>query len=697
MDMLKIETGSILDGVEVSQTSGAVRLAEHYRVNTRPPLFVIGMFDDRVTVLSQQIRALNLAWALIESERLPTTADEKKVKVAVVGSGFAGLTLAAALLEKMCHCEITIFEERDTLLPLQQGSDTRWLHPHIYDWPDEGSEVAAAMLPVLNWTAARASDVVVQVMTSWRAIVNRSRTKPALYCNARHLQVSANPQAPEQAQIEWIGECRDPADGTTSHDEPHARGQSETFDLVVLSVGFGLEKNNPASYWRNETIGQPSLDQPRRTFLLSGQGDGAMIDLFRLRISHFRQDRFLDELFAERPTLLAELKRLREEFRADEAHYPLFQRFEALRTAGDTIVKEFDAVLKEVGRRLRRDTEVILRLRVRNLAELLEPKTSRTSFQNTFLVYLLYLCGGFTPSTEHEACLVERFKIQNDQVIRRHGTERFEQLRRLLSTDLYKSIDVNDEGLWPPNVRQPSTIQWRGGYFGFPGRTANAREVPSAKRDSWRKEYLPGPTSLLATTLSGSVAGLLASLRPTANHFRVTLHRTLLIGKEELLQQACEYAGRGFSAGSSTSGRTFPASNATIGLAYQSRRVIRSFKNVEPSCLESAMRKLNLDEASRNMASGVRFVLAVPILEPEMDFVRPSPITAVLYVDSKDNDFWLSDKEVLMLANVVGGGITFVEERSGLPFDRIRNTSLRDSYADAPAAVAPAPAAAPAK
>ena len=628
------------------QTSDANRFAEHYRVNTRPPLFVIGMFDQRVTVLSQQIRALNLVWALTESERLPTRMDEGPVKVAIIGSGFAGLTLAAALLQKRCRCEITIFEERDTLLPLQQGSDTRWLHPHIYDWPDEGSEAAAAMLPILNWTAARASDVVVQVMTSWREIVNRSESKPALYCNARHLQVSAHPQAPEQAQIEWVGERRDPADGATSRDEPHARGQSERFDLVVLSVGFGLEKDNPASYWRNETLGQPSLDQPRRTFLLSGQGDGAMIDLLRLRISQFRQDRFLDELFGERPTLLAELKRVRAEFRADEAHYPLFQRFDALRVASGTIGKEFEAVLEEVGRRLRRDTEVILKLRVRNLAELLESKTSRTSFQNAFLVYLLYLCGGFTPSVEDEDRLVERFKIPHDQVIRRHGTKRLEQLRRLLSADLYKSIDVDDEGRWPPGVRQPSTIQWRGGYFGFPGRTADAREVPSTERDSWRKEYLPGPTSLLATTLSGSVAGLLASLRPTATHFRVTLHRTLPIGQEELLQQACEYVGRGLPAGSSTSGRTFPACNATIGLAYQARRVIRSVKAVEPLRLETAMAFLNLDEASRKMATGVRFVLAVPILEPETQFVRPSPTAAELYVDSKDCDFWLSDKEV---------------------------------------------------
>jgi hypothetical protein len=621
---------------------------------------------------------------------LPTRSEEAIAKVAIVGSGFAGLTFAAALLEKRARCDITIFEERDTLLPLQQGSDTRWLHPHIYDWPEGDSDAAAAMLPILNWTAARASDVVVQVMTSWQDIVKRSECKLALYCNARHLQVSAHPETPERAQIEWVGELRDPADGAASPSEPHARGQSEAFDLVVLSVGFGLEKDNSASYWRNETFGQPSLDQPRRTFLLSGQGDGAMIDLLRLRISQFRQDRFLDELFGETSELLSKLDRLRGEFLADEAHYSLFRRFGDLRMISGPISDEFEDVLKKVGRRLRRDTEVILKLRVRNLAELLESKTSRTSFQNAFLVYLLYLCGGFTPSTEEEDRLVQRFKIPPDQVIRRHGTERLEQLRRLLSVNLYNSVDRDDANFLRPEVSRTSTIEWTGGYFGFPGRNVDIKEIPSTERDSWRKEYLPGPTSLLGTTLSGSVAGLLVSLRPDATHFRATLHRTLLIGNEALLQQTCEYAGPRASVGSGTSGRTFPATNATIGLAYQSRRVIRSVKDVDPLRLTLAMDELRLDDASRKMADGIRFVLAVPILQPETQFIRPSPVAAVFYVDSTDCNFWLSDKEVKMLVNVVACGMNALDERKGRPFDRIRNTGLR-KFGKHPEPVRPVP------
>lgn len=558
--------------------------AESFRINTRPPVYVIGTFDRRVTVLSQQQRALNLAWSLVESKIVPSGKDTERKRIAVVGGGFAGLTFAAALIHKQVHCDIVIFEERDTLLPLQQGSDSRWLHPRIYDWPGEGSEAAAAMLPVLNWTAARASDVVVQALGSWKDTLASDNAAVDLWCNARHLQLSADSDAPDRAKIEWVGEKRDAASGANTG-AIQASGSSAAFDIVVLAVGFGLEVNNPSSYWRNETLGQPSLGQHRRTFLLSGQGDGAMVDLLRLRISQFRQDRFLDELFEGRAALLEELKRIRKDFLNEEDEYRLFSHFEALSTAGSVVQSEFEGARNSMMSRLRRDTEVILQLRVRNLAELLEAKTSRTSFQNAFLVYVLYTCGGFTPTTEDEATIRARFAIPEEQVVRRHGTRRVEQLRRLMSEELAAAVfGANAED--PPQIgRQTSEPQWDGGYFGYPGRSEDAALLQDLDRVSWRREYLPGPTKLVASAIVGAVAGHLASIRPAAKHFRATLHRALPIGGEELLQQACDYSGRELPKDTGRSGRTFPADNATIGLAYSTRHIIRSLPGVDPKTL----------------------------------------------------------------------------------------------------------------
>ena len=123
----------------------AKNLVVNFAVPERP-LYLVGVFERGVTVYSQQVRALNLIWALVERGVLACNLDENAARsdgrgsIAIIGGGFAGLTAAAALIKKDVDANITIFERRDTLLPLQHGSDTRWLHPRIYDWPADGSE-----------------------------------------------------------------------------------------------------------------------------------------------------------------------------------------------------------------------------------------------------------------------------------------------------------------------------------------------------------------------------------------------------------------------------------------------------------------------------------------------------------------------------------------------------------------------------
>lgn len=665
--------------------------AATYRLNDAPLLFTVGSFDTRVTVLSQQTRALNLAWSLVETQIVPTQSDSAACKIAIVGAGFAGLTLAAGLIRKGVACEIFIFEQRDTLLPLQQGSDTRWLHPHIYDWPADGSEASAAMLPVLNWTAARSSDVVVQVLGEWAQLVKETSTVH-LYCNTRHLQLTSCADQPQKSRIEWVGEERNPADGTIRIKDGAARGLSETFDAVVLAVGFGLEASK-ASYWRNETIGQPSLNEPRRTFLLSGQGDGAMIDLLRLRVSQFRQDRILEELFGQKTALVSELKGLREDFLSDETG--LFGRFEALLADDSPHRKDMDEVIEKLDRRLRRDTDVVLQLLVRNVAELLEPATSRMSFQNALLVFLLYRCGGFAPSTEKTQLIRSRFAIEPAMVIERHGVRPLDQLKRMIPEALFGVIEHRRLADPARFGVQPATSLWPGGYFGYPGREADTGLIADDKRRYWRKEYLPGPTALVATTLCGAVVGAIEKIRPQTENLRVTLHRTLLIHKEELLQQACDYLGKGLENASATAGRTFPAHAATIGAAYSCRRVVRTAHDISRAELEQGMEKLNLHEAARRMVPGVSFVLAIPLLQPETRHYAPSPVAAVLYIDSRDEGFFLDDTSVQELCIMIENAARSIEALTGVSLGRLRNIQL-EPLLDAPGAPAARSIATPA-
>jgi hypothetical protein len=501
------------------------------------------------------------------------------------------------------------------------------------------------MLPLLNWTAARASDVVVQVLREWKMTideaVDRKLTEPVLYCNTRHVHVKRAPVT--GLRIEWVGEHRDVRDGTTLKTGPAAVGRSEKFDLVVLAIGFGPERERALSYWRNETLAQPSLEPARMTYLVSGQGDGAMIDVLRLRISQFRQDRILSELFEGADTFLAKFRELHASYASSSSNSGIFDAFERLELDNKA---EFDRVRDSLARRLRRDTDVVLRLRVETFSQLFESEKVRISFQNRLLIYLLYKCGGFYPThEEHDETLQRKYGIADDRVIRRHGPQPKEHIQTVLSEELYQLIVRN--GADPSTLqRQSDDSFWAGGYFGFPGPSDLVTTLPDYLR-AWRKEYLPGPTELLGTAFCSGLAGMFAERHPSDQRLRVTLHRVAVFGADPMLQQICDYVGTPDSADTaSAAGRTFPVRNATIGLAYMHQRIVRSVASVDPMSLNKTMEGLKLNDASRKMSTSVGFVLAIPVLAPGS---HGSRVIAVVYVDSTAPSFYIGDDELRLV------------------------------------------------
>jgi glycine/D-amino acid oxidase-like deaminating enzyme len=115
---------------------------------------VLGCYDSRITFYSQQARALELVYALYDQQNLTPNA-----RIAVVGGGAGGVTLAAALVLTDPNLTVVLFERADDLLPLQRGSTRRRIDPHIYDWPRDDAEHEAAELPLLDWRADAANQV----------------------------------------------------------------------------------------------------------------------------------------------------------------------------------------------------------------------------------------------------------------------------------------------------------------------------------------------------------------------------------------------------------------------------------------------------------------------------------------------------------------------------------------------------------
>lgn len=375
-------------------------------------LYLIGSLEKGVTVYGQQVRAHNLLWALSELDR----AEHRETRdIAIVGGGIAGLTAAACALALFPRANVALFEQSLDLCSLQQGCDTRWLHPRVYHWPAPGSRAPSASLPVLNWWEGRASDVADQILRGFARYVARTLPPDRLriFLGVEYLRISAATR-----EIEWVGRTGI-LEGQFVR-AGQAVGQSNKFDRVVLAVGFGVETHDPnyptPTYWSNEKLAQPRIDGSVRSYVVSGYGDGALVDLFRLTIERFRQDRILYDLFGRN------LEQI------EERLYPVFvdasrqeSIFPTLQTIENEVLAQARAAL---ARRIRKDTRVILHLRgggVEPNTALADVFSNTSSFANRLLLYLLYRCGAFTPRFNELKDAVSDHSGPPENVICRYG------------------------------------------------------------------------------------------------------------------------------------------------------------------------------------------------------------------------------------------------------------------------------------
>jgi hypothetical protein len=222
-----------------------------------PGLFVLGCFARRVTVYSQQLRALNLVDTLCGMGYL-----RRSKRVAVAGAGFGGITAAAALAQ--VGVRVSLYDAEPVPMHLQLSSAKRFLHPHIYEWPCKKIDDVDANLPVLNWQADYANNVAKHIRESWKSI--REKAQAALVQERFSERITSIQRQGQQWSV-----------GTAS-------GRAEPYDLVILAVGFGVEKADVYSYpyWADIWLDDPHGH--KRKWLISGAGDGALTDVMRLCI-----------------------------------------------------------------------------------------------------------------------------------------------------------------------------------------------------------------------------------------------------------------------------------------------------------------------------------------------------------------------------------------------------------------------------
>ena len=224
---------------------------------------MLGCFARYVTLYSQQLRALNLVGALVTSDQI-----DSKTSVAVIGGGVSGLT--AALAAQRCGANVTLIEKNSGFMDLQRNASKRWIHPHIYDWPEEEYDDVRAGLPILPWTADYADNVISKQFEPFRLRFRDAEPQIDEYLNVREVVLTIEGNRPHLA---WNGLPK------------------RHFEVVNLAVGFGIETDG--SYWIDDgTLDAWPIARAKRS-LVVGVGDSGLTDLMRLCIKDFRHGEIL--------------------------------------------------------------------------------------------------------------------------------------------------------------------------------------------------------------------------------------------------------------------------------------------------------------------------------------------------------------------------------------------------------------------
>jgi hypothetical protein len=252
-----------------------------------PNCYFIGPFAKRVSFASQQYRAIDLVEALHRKGKL--TPDKA---VAVIGAGLAGLTATAALRGLRCK-KLHLYE---SIGPLHRQKTTRHrvVHPTISRWPMEPLSLTTKF-PFLDWFAAPCDTIIECLMTDWNR--NLSRTGAADnfdFKKGTRVDGFAFPPGPDEGRVRL--KTQPSMDNELSQTLPPAG--DELYDVVLVTTGFADETTvgdfKATSYWACDDIARWNTADvqewrvSKRPILVSGCGDGGLIDCLRIIHGNFR-------------------------------------------------------------------------------------------------------------------------------------------------------------------------------------------------------------------------------------------------------------------------------------------------------------------------------------------------------------------------------------------------------------------------
>jgi hypothetical protein len=248
--------------------------------------------------------------------------------------------------------------------------------------------------------------------------------------------------------IEWIGR-----NSVRTNFSSKVEGQRRQFDVIVLATGFGVEDlagdSATPSYWRNESYGQPILDGMSHVYGISGYGDGALIDLARLTIDRYRQDRIITELFGDDESVDRKIADEINRMGVGDNIHDLLYDLESTHFAGKVDL---------IRSRLRTDTRVGIYLggKDNKNKSFRDVFTGKVSFVNRLLFYCLFRSGAFVPIFDDLEKWASSNGVANERRIIRHGTNAEEHVSKIFSEST--SLKAGIAGLIQSQAQRPDPI-----------------------------------------------------------------------------------------------------------------------------------------------------------------------------------------------------------------------------------------------
>jgi hypothetical protein len=227
-----------------------------------PGIFILGSYENNVSILSQQTRAINLALSLESAGRLKFRNGNYK-DIIVLGNGVAGKT-AAAMFQR-CHCNVKIIAPSDRPNPAKVSA--RFIHPYISEfpyWSDRNPfrlNQDDADLPVLTWSKGKARKVYDDLESQWRRITNNQPS------GAKIEEING-----KAVTILW--------ESPANYHVVLENNSLHTAPIIIIAVGLGeLPESN---YWNNHEILRQTYPPAGKTWVFAGLGDSNITEIITL-------------------------------------------------------------------------------------------------------------------------------------------------------------------------------------------------------------------------------------------------------------------------------------------------------------------------------------------------------------------------------------------------------------------------------